>query len=85
MCICIGFIVADLDCYSDVALDMDSDNYNASAATPPLPGKVRRCLCGRRISSLTYDFHTLCTVCRGRDCDTITDVMSVLTLVMTLW
>ena len=44
---------------------MDS---NDTAATPS--GKIRRCPCGRRMSSLQHDFHSVCIVCRGVDCDT---------------
>ena len=45
---------------------MDSDY---SSTTPPA-GKIRRCSCGRRMSSLQHDFHSTCVVCRGVDCDT---------------
>ena len=48
---------------------MDSDNSSSSAAAPPPAGKVRRCPCGRRMSSLTHDFHSVCVICRNRDCD----------------
>ena len=60
---------------------MDLDNSSASASpaatvspaadvgTPPPAGKVRCCICERRMSSLTHDFHSLCTDCHGRDCD----------------
>ena len=50
-------------------LIMDSDNSTAVATTPPA-GKVRRCPCGRRMSSLTHDSHSLCIIYRGIDCDT---------------
>ena len=54
-------------CVADI-LDriLDSDN----AATTPLAGKIRRCSCRRRMSSLAHDFHSICVVCRGVDCDT---------------
>ena len=45
---------------------MDSDN----ASTTPPAGKIHRCSCGRRMSSLIHDFHSVCAVCRGGDCDT---------------
>ena len=51
---------------------MDSDDSSASAvpaATPPPAGKVCRCPCGSRISSLTHDYHSFCINCRGQDCD----------------
>ena len=31
--------------------------------------KNYNCQCGRRMSSLTSDFHSVCIVCRGVDCD----------------
>ena len=39
-------------------------------STTPAAGKIRRCSCGRRVSSLIHDFHSICIVCRGVDCDT---------------
>ena len=45
---------------------MDSDN---STTTPPA-GKIRQCLCGRRMSSLQHDFHSLRVVCQRVDCET---------------
>ena len=61
-------------------MDLDSDNSTASVAPAPAPasvaasppsstGKAHRCLYGRRMSSQTHDFHSLCTECCGRDCD----------------
>ena len=44
---------------------MDSD----TAATTPPSGKILHCSCGRRTSSLIHDFHSICVVCRGVDCD----------------
>ena len=45
---------------------MDSDN---ASTTPPV-GKIHRCSCGRRMSSLQHDFRSICVVCRGVDFDT---------------
>ena len=44
---------------------MDSD---AATSTPP-SGKIHRCSCGRRMGGLIHDFHTVCVICRGIDCD----------------
>ena len=49
---------------------MASDNSSATAATSPPVGKVHRCPCGRRMSSLTHDLLSLCIICRGIDCAT---------------
>ena len=49
---------------------MASDNSSATAATPPPVGMVCRCPCGKRVSSLTHDFLSLCIICRGIDCST---------------
>ena len=38
-----------------------------SSTSTPLASKVYRCHCGRRMSSQTYDFHSICMVCRGVD------------------
>ena len=43
------------------------DSYTA-ATTPPAE-KIRRCSCGRRMSSLLHDSHSISVVCRGIDCD----------------
>ena len=60
----------------DHLLIMDSDSSTASAsatptaaaaaATPPPAGKVRCCVCGKQMSSLTHDFHSFCIDCRGK-------------------
>ena len=44
---------------------MDSDRSSSSFPA----GKIRTCLRGKRMSSTKYDFHTVCVVCRGLDCD----------------
>ena len=31
-------------------------------------GKICRCPCGRRMSSLSYDHYSICSFCRGFDC-----------------
>ena len=50
---------------------MDSD----SAATTLLTGKIHRCLCGRRMSSLIHDFHSICVDCDAHHrCPECTDV-----------
>ena len=43
----------------------DSDNFSSAS----LAGKVRTCHCGKSMSNLTKDFHTVCTDCKGVDCD----------------
>ena len=40
-----------------------------AASSPPTAGKVRRCICGKWMNSLTYDFHSCCIDCRSRECD----------------
>ena len=49
----------------DYATDMNSDP--SSSASPA--SKIRRCSCGKRMSCLKFDFHTVCSECRGVDCD----------------
>ena len=44
---------------------MDSDG--SSSASPA--AKIRNCQCGRRMSSITRDFHSVCIECRGVNCD----------------
>ena len=44
---------------------MDSDNSSSAL----LAGKVCLCHCGKRMSSLTKDFHTICIDSRGVDFD----------------
>ena len=46
---------------------MDSNRSCGSFAS--LAVKIRRCRCGRRMSSLTRDFHTVCVDCRDFDFD----------------
>ena len=59
----------------DVILEMSDVNVSSAkmaATTTPTTvtslGKIRRCSCGRRMSSLSYDHHSLCSICRGFDC-----------------
>ena len=49
----------------DYTYDMDSDRSSSSSPA----GKIRRCSCGKRMSCLKFDFHTVCSDCRGVDCD----------------
>ena len=44
---------------------MDSDR--SSSFSPA--GKIRRCACGKRMSGVKFDFHAVCSDCRGLDCD----------------
>ena len=44
---------------------MDSDH--SSSASPA--GNIHNCLCGKRVSSINCDFHSVCVACRGIDCD----------------
>ena len=44
---------------------MDSDH--SSSASPA--AAVRSCTRGKRMSTLRYDFHSVCVDCRGVDCD----------------
>ena len=60
LCLTLDYAV---DFSLDYVMDMDS-----IASTPPT-SKIRRCARGRSMSSLTYDFHSVCSVCRGNDCD----------------
>ena len=48
-----------------VTWTMDSDNSSSAL----LAGKVHTCHCGKRMSSLTNDFHTVCIDWRDVDCD----------------
>ena len=43
---------------------MDSDH----SSSPSPAGKIYRCAYGKRMSSLKFDFHNVCTDCRGIDC-----------------
>ena len=49
----------------DYTYKMDS---NRSSLSSPA-AKIRRCTCGKRTSSLKFDFPTVCSDCRGIDCD----------------
>ena len=51
-------------------MDFHNSSAYATAATPPPARKVRRCLCGRGMSSPTHDFLSFCIICRGIDCAT---------------
>ena len=42
------------------------DCYRSSSSPA---GKIRLCASGKRMSSLKFDFHTVCSDCRGLDCD----------------
>ena len=46
---------------------MDSDHSSGSSSSVAV--KLRYCHCGRRMSTLTYDFHSVCVNCRSIDCD----------------
>ena len=59
-----GLLFAVLDHFFGLFYIMDSDS-----ASTPSSGKIRRCSCGRRMSGLIHDFHTVCILCRGVDCD----------------
>ena len=41
---------------------------SATATAAAAVGRIRRCPCGRRMSSLTHDYHSCCIFCRGIDC-----------------
>ena len=41
---------------------------NRSSSVSPA-GKIRRSTCGKKVSSLKFDFRTVCSDCRGLDCD----------------
>ena len=43
------------------------DSNRSSSSLPA--GKIRRCTCGKRMSILKFNFHTVCSGCRGLDCD----------------
>ena len=42
------------------------DSAAASAATQ---AGFHRCACGRRMSSMTHDYHSFCVHCRGFECN----------------
>ena len=46
---------------------MDSDHSSSSSSSAA--AKLRYCGCGKRMSTLTYDFHSSCICCCGIDCD----------------
>ena len=57
---------------------MDDPGFESPAGPPPSTGSSsdapsdgrRTCAsCPRRMSTKTYDIHTVCVACRGRDCD----------------
>ena len=43
---------------------MDSDHSSSAS----LAVKICNCQCGRRMSSITHDFHSVCIECIGVDC-----------------
>ena len=47
----------------DIAIDSDRSSLSSPA------GKIRRCACGKRMSSLKFDFYSVCYDHRGIDCD----------------
>ena len=59
----------------DMNLENSDVNAAAVAATPTaaapttatISGKIRRCPCRRRMSSLSYDHNFICSFCRGFD------------------
>ena len=62
---------ADLDCVLDdltYATPTTSTPTDVTPTAPTTVGKIRRCPCGRRMSSLTQDYHSCCIFCRGIDC-----------------
>ena len=44
---------------------MDSDCSSSALLT----GTVCSCTCGKRMSALKFDFHTVCFDCKGVECD----------------
>ena len=46
---------------------MDSDHSSSSSSS--VATKICYCQCWRRMSTLTYDFHSVFIKCRGIDCD----------------
>ena len=47
---------------------MDSE-HSAGSSSSSAAKKIRVCPYGKRMSSITKDFDTICTICRGIDCD----------------
>ena len=45
------------------------DSYHSSGSSSSMPAKLCYCLCGKRMSTLTYDFHSICVNCCGIDSD----------------
>ena len=62
-------IDADLE-RSDMVLDADVPFAPSAtpAAAATASGKIRRCPCGRWMSSLLHDHHSFCSDCRGFEC-----------------
>ena len=66
------FDVIDVD-QDRLDLNMDTSSVTSAApavsAVPPTAAtaswKFRRCSCGKRMSSLNYDHHSVCSFCRG--------------------
>ena len=50
------------------SLDCSMMDFDRSSSSSPA-GKIRRCSCGKRMSTTKYDFHTVCVLCRGMVCD----------------
>ena len=46
---------------------MDSDHSSSSSS--PAAAKLRYCSCRKRMSTLTFDFHSSCISCHGIHCD----------------
>ena len=64
---------ANLDCVLDDASTSAMPSTSTpmdvmAAATAAAVGRIRRCPCGRRMSSLMHDYHSRCIFCRGIDC-----------------
>ena len=53
---------------SDVNASSAQTAATAAPTTATSSGKIHLCSCGRRMSSLSYDHHSICSVCRGFDC-----------------
>ena len=54
----------------DMNLEISDINAAVTTATPTATssGKIHCCPCGRRMSSLSYDHHSICSFCGGFDC-----------------
>ena len=64
--LCVSYLWISFAAFG-ILFDNVTDSDNSFSSSPV--GKVHSCHCGKRMSSITKDFHTVCIDCRGVDCD----------------